>query len=311
MDTSILQAFLDRQPAGRTLFHYYRDRYAVEALSRAVGEGSTVHALKRSPLAGLLQRPIVKTILASACADGRVTPERLAQVWAHIVPTELLTYRLSYGRWGETKGYWKQYYRQTTRPGENLVVQLNFNNQHKQAYYRLIRPEADLHPFAGYGHPIRADDELTLAWCRVDIEPLTGEALIEEVQNDWIREADAGLRYKQKWQIGTDRARRDLKDYVTEILKPHRQVWAKAVVTATLNVLREAFDLHMVYFHSPESGAVLKGIEGSTPPRSLYSALPRKLGFRPTPHPPRFVRWVPRAWQALSAQPLSFFRLDL
>ena len=44
-------------------------------------------------------------------------------------------------------------------------------------------------PFEWWSHPVRQDGRHTLAWARMDVDLDAGEALIEEIQSDWIREA--------------------------------------------------------------------------------------------------------------------------
>ena len=44
------------------------------------------------------------------------------------------------------------------------------------------------------------------------------------------------------------------------------------------------------YYHSHETGGVVKRIDWGQAPRSLYSRLPRRFCFEPTPAAPRFLQ---------------------
>jgi hypothetical protein len=82
----------------------------------------------------------------------------------------------------------------TSRRGFNLVLQLNFSSRHDEPYRKLVDPD-DYRPFELGGHPVAKGALHTLAWSRLDIDLNTGEALIEEIQTDWIREALWERRY--------------------------------------------------------------------------------------------------------------------
>lgn len=323
MDTETLQDILARQRRGRTLFPYYKDHYAIYLLKRRVGTELTVRELKQSHAARFLQKPIVRQILAT-CPDGRLTAARLDQAWGLLDRNAIETYRLTLGRWGKPKGYWEQYYYQTSRPGENLVVQLNFGNKHNTAYQRLIKPKRS-HPFINTSHPVAQDNEHTLAWCRLDVDLHTKEALIEEVQNDWLRAADGKWQWVKR-RIAWLEKHRDghvyapdsgnpacriggLERYVAHVLKPHRKLWAEAVLTATLQFLLDDLNIRTVYYHTHDDGKRLKGLQWSGPPQSLYTTLPKRFGFRQTNQLPAFLQRVRRVRKAAEASPVSLFRV--
>lgn len=318
MDTETIQGILAKQKPGRVLFPYYKDYYAIYILKQFVGNGKTVRELKQSPFANFLHKPIVRDVLAT-CSDGVVTPEQLDTAWSLVDWDAIETYRLSLGHWGSSKGTWKwnQAYYQTSRPGGNVVVQLNFGNKHNNPYKRLIRPRG-LHPFTNGCHPIADEEqELTLAWCRVDADLEVGEALIEEVQNDWIREADDEWTWTQQSRVSTQETQnithreKALERYVKQILKPHRKLWAEAVLAATLQFLLEDLNIRTVYYHTYEGGQRLKGMGYGQPPRSLYSALPKRLGFRKTDKVPLFLQQERRLRKTLAKGPLTMFSLNL
>jgi len=205
------------------------------------------------------------------------------------------------GTWGGS-GYWNQDWYQNSRPGYNLVLHLNFSGKHNQPYHRLMQPEDDWHPFLGYGHP-RADDELTLAWARLDVDLDDGVALIEEIQNDWIRKARSLEKRLASWlEHKTDYVRRFLlprylpggsaeafRRYLDDILRPHEQLWDEAMLSATLWFLRNELGIRRIFYHTFASGNRLKGIDYTMPPRSLYTRLPRRFCFQETDEAPGFL----------------------
>jgi len=106
----------------RLLFRYFKDRYCLDLLKMALAtrwpgrKGAPVKELKSSPFEILLQKPIVKNALALA-GDGVLGNEHLDMQW----PLALETYVLTLDSWGTGDASWEQ----TSRPGSNLVLQLN------------------------------------------------------------------------------------------------------------------------------------------------------------------------------------------
>lgn len=305
-------------PEERVLFHYFKDRYALMLLSYFVGfEGQPLSTIKQSPFKGLLHKPAVKQLLPH-CANGRLTQTQLGNVW----PTESLIYRLTLGEWGDGK-HWR--WQQTSRAGKNVVLQLNFSNRHNQTYYRLLKP-LHRHLFERWAHPItREEGQHTLAWARIDLNLEDGEALIEEIQNDWIREALAYLgvvnafrerpqqreAIEQRWGCSFT----DMHRYVNQTLQPHLQVWDEAMLMAAIWYLKEEVGIGRIFYHTFESGNLLKNIGGrwSQPPRSIYSKLPRRFGFTETDERPQFLEqsWNRRLRKVMGQRPLRFYLLEL
>ena len=285
-------------PEERVLFHYFKDRYALLLLSYFVGsEGKTISEIKQSALKGLLNKPLLKTV-TKQCANGRLTATDLLNVW----PENTLIYRLTLGAWGDKKR-WR--WQQTSRAGKNLVLQLNFSNRHNEPYYRLLKPvrpdSADQdHLFEFGSHPINQEEgQHTLAWARIDLNLDDGEALIEEIQNDWIREAlviegiiNAAAKRGVQRQILQRRwgfSPECLQRYMNEALKPHIKVWDEAMLTAAIWYLREEIGIGRIFYHSFEGGNQLKNLTWAHPPRSLYTKLPRRFGFAETAERPQFL----------------------
>lgn len=160
-------------------FYYFQDRYALMLLSYYTGQGKTVREIKQSPYAKLLNRPVVKEVLARS-GKAVVTGDDLASVW----PAMPECFTIGFGGHGTDNGY-KDPFDQTSRPGMNLVVLLNYSNMHDSKFTRLV-PKEQSDWFRSLAHP-HARGRYTLAWTRVDIAADMSEALIEEVQNDWLR----------------------------------------------------------------------------------------------------------------------------
>lgn len=262
-----------RLPKGRTLFYYFRNRYSLMLLSYLVGNGMEKEEVKSSAFGKLLSKPIVREAVAN---HGKrfLTSEVFESAW----PGDPECYLLTLGRWG---GRPTLYGYQTSRAGFNLVLQLNFCSRHNRQYRSLIKPEGE-HPFEAWGHPIARQGFHTLAWSRIDIDVESGCALIEEIQNDWIRMAQWYVERK----LGGENARK----YLGKVLKPHIAMWDEAMLTATVWFLREEIGIRRIFYHTYESGAQLKHIYGRLPPRSLYTTLPRKFCFQETGERPAFLR---------------------
>jgi hypothetical protein len=281
MNTEQAKEIIASLPEGRTIFRYFKDRYAPALLSYMVGEGMTPSQIKQTPLAKLLGRPVVKD-LAARLGGGVLTPMALESTW----PAQSESYLLTLGIWGNPlEGRRYKWYYQTSRPAANLVLQLNFSAKHNRPYDKLLNPE-EYHPFEWTSHPINKTGRRTLAWARIDIDLDAGEALIEEIQNDWIRRALRSWRYGRP---KTNATRRALARYIRDILAPHVQIWDEAILAATIWFLRTELGVRRIFYHTFESGARLKRISGTKPPRSLYTRLPSRFCFHETCVPPGFL----------------------
>ena len=143
-----------------------------------------------------------------------------------------------------------------------------------------------------------------MSWARIDAGPDNGQALIEEIQNDWIRMAYEDLAVAERatrhgrpapWWLhprpdGTGRSEASLERYVRAVLAPQRRVWAEATLAAAIWFICEDLGIREIYFHTHETGCRLKGISGCKPPVSLYESLPRKFCFERTDVSPRFIK---------------------
>ncbi|MEM9775836.1 MAG: hypothetical protein AAF902_14765 [Chloroflexota bacterium] len=302
---------------GGTPFRYFKDRHALLLLAWAVGrEGMTIAEIKRSSYAGLLNKSTVKAII-SRCGNGRLTAGGLNGYWPEYSDQQF--YKLTLGEWATGKNrQWAQ--SQITRPGGNLVLQLNFTGQHDQEYNRLLKKER---PFGTRSHPI-SKDRNTLAWSRIDLDLETGEALIEEIQNDWIRSVQSRARW---WSTAKEPHRERMRKYhdwqidniVTyydQVLKPHIAHWSEAMLSAALWYLRHEVGVRTIYYHTFEWGNRFKHINSQwgAPPKSLYTKLPRTFGFKETADVPQFLLNKPthrKIRRLLRNEPVRFYKLQI
>ena len=309
MQRSELEEIIACLPRGKTLYQYFPDRQALWLLARAAGNGARIADLRRGEQAGLLGRPGVRAIIA-AKGDGILTAADLDAAW----PRRWQTYRLTLGRWGSDSRR-DAAYLQTSRPGWNLVLQMNFSKEHDAPFRRYVRDHRD-RPFEFGGHPIAGRRGRTLAWARLDVDLATGEALIEEVQNDWLRFAEWRrqelLAERREGAIDDPRVHKDTMTYFDRVLAPHRKHWDKAILLAVLMFLVEELGIRRIWMHEAECGARLKQILGVAPPRSLYTTLPRSFGFARTKAPPEFLDAAHRPLLRRGAREgwLRFWRLD-
>ncbi len=296
-----VDAIVRAEGASPIVFGYFNDAYAPKLLAYAIGGGRPLAALRAGPFARLLEKPCLKPALARA-ARGVLTPSCLRAVASGAEQRHFITL----DRWGgNNKSDWDDSWYQTSRGGQNLVVQLGFPAVHDRAYRRLIRPRGD-HPFVSESHPARTREPFTLGWARLDIDAEQGEVLIEEVQSDWVKCAhgchDLATDWLAEGQVAclspaeeTDATAMQLLVYVERALASYARRWEEAVLAAALEFIYERLGLRRIYFHTWESGLVMKRL-GSifAPPRSLYTDLPKRFCFRKTSKPPRTLRHDPR-----------------
>ncbi|HRE17914.1 MAG TPA: hypothetical protein PLW86_12760 [Rhodocyclaceae bacterium] len=302
----------------RTVYSYYRDRYSIGLLrhlarQRRQGEALNVATLKKSPYAPLLQKPRVKSALATLGHEA-IDEGFLA---AHDHDPNQEYFVLTLDTWGsERRKNWR--YRQTSRLGQNLVLQLNFSNMHDRRYAQLGCPTA----MFNYGNHPTASDRNTLAWARIDLDWASDCALIEEIQSDWIREvAWLAKRVERKLRAGyqaSDLIWYDRKQlplgplaaYCADTLQRYTSIWAEAMLWASIQFIRDELGIGRVFYHSEQGGRLLKRIRLSAPPRSLYTDLPRRFCFAPTRERPAFLEEDKEVRQLLRQHPeIEFFCL--
>ncbi|WP_028315015.1 hypothetical protein [Desulfatibacillum aliphaticivorans] len=318
MKEETVNEIIDCLPKGRTPFYYFRDRYALMMLSYFVGDGKRVQEIKKSPLGRLMNKPIVKNAAKNA-GSGLLTKGALDSVW----PMTPECYLLTLGKWGKNDR-WNTWCDQTSRRGTNLVLQLNFSGRHNQPFKRIFDAKYGS-PFECCGHPNAGKGRNTLAWARIDLDLDTDEALIEEVQSDWVKMALNGKENADR--ITKDPSDKpnihryfehvgcspeELRTYVDGILKPHMKIWDEAMLSAAVWFLKEEIGIRKIFFHTFDSGCNLKGFIFGKPPRSLYTKLPEKFCFTKTRDYPQFLERKSnrRVKGILKSKDLRFFHLD-
>lgn len=284
MKRAELKEILRYLPNYKVRFDYFKDRYALMLLSLATDGDVRKQQVKASPFAQLLDKAIVKELMAMS-GGGTISANDFDWYW----PGEIQCYYLTLGTWDGSACSWNQ----TSRSGFNLVLQLNFTNQHNGVYRRLVDPACE-RPFEHNDHPVSKTMH-TLAWSRLDIDLDRGVALVEEVQTDWIREARWAYRIAQRdnprFYWNRDLAKERVITYVEKVLKAYEATWDEAMLAATLWFLRREIGIREIFYHTPETGAAMKRIFYSRlPPRSLYTRLPRKFCFKETGEAPAFIK---------------------
>jgi len=279
MDIQELKEIIDCMPKGRTFFPYYQNRYAPMLLAWIIGEYGKVSDIKQSRYAGLLDKPPVKNLLATS-GKGTLSADALSLAWAEPHDQFLLTL----GQWGGDSPRWQQ----TSRAGYNLVLQLNVHEGYRKAFTKYL-PEDYQYLLEYSFHPVlnKGERELfrqTLGWVRMDIDFATGEALIEEIQSDWIRD----LQMLKK-ECATDAKSKAMYHYSGFVIERFGKIWDEALLCAALWFLIEEMGLTTIWYHTFETGNQLKRIKYRQPPRSLYSKLPRKFCFTETSDQPLFL----------------------
>jgi hypothetical protein len=293
VDKRLILEILDCLPKERTVFRYFKGRYALMLLKNVIGKGEKVNQLRKTPYANLLEKPEVRQVLAQV-GQGLVTREHLDSVWS----TNTLHFILTVDIWGGSS----YRYNQTSRRGYNLVLQLNFSNQHDGAYRRMVKPKYhqmlnhDTHPVLRTG--ARPYFRETLAWSRIDVDFPANSALIEEVQCDWLRRAKFLLSHARRrkmtnqetvlWRESRGKVN-DVIAYCEEILLPYQQIWDEALLTATIEFIKTELSIHQIFYHTHTTGHVVKNIKGDKPPVSLYDKLPRKFCFIRQDQAPAFL----------------------
>lgn len=269
---------------GRTLFPYGKDWYAVSLLRMAMRH-TTLPQLKHTRLGNLLEKPRLRAWLGSLGKQSP-TPADLDLLW----PDETETYRLTAGLFDG----WAQ----TSRKGKdawNIVLQINLNENDARIMERKFPDRSD-DPFEYRWHPVHEGRHRTLAWARIDLDWSSGEALIEEIQNDRLREVGESVAYirrqglKTVWLNGQEVDAAFVLDYWDKRLRLSRQWWDEAMLSAAVGFIVNELGLRRIYYHSPISGAKLKGDGANKAPTSLYTDLPKRFCFEKTIDLPTFLK---------------------
>lgn len=294
MDRSTIDELLELYSGTRRLFYYDKDEYARYLLQRQVKTSTALKDIRQTNWSRLLDRPKLKSA-SGDWGDGQLNAERLELLRS----PNPLPFRITFSKWGEARRD-RYNWTQTSRPGYNLVLQLNFANEHNREYNKAVYQKLGWHPFYFSCHPARANKEFTLAWARIDLSENLEEALIEEIQSDWWRDASDEIIHRQhrkrdangqwrEWTETKSRHQLDIKAYEayhSNVLKAYGEIWPEAILTATLQFLWEEIGVSRIFYHTYKIGCKLKNCR---PPRSLYTKLPKRFCFEPTSEYPQFI----------------------
>lgn len=308
-------------PKGKTLFAYERDHYCVMLARWLVEAGWSARAIRQSRFSRVLDKPRLKGFLNER---GRL--QLAAQDFVWLAPERPAQWRLTAATWGSESDF--QYF-QISRPGRNIVLQLNFPHSHNAALAQLLDPTVSK-AFSNTYHP-HSRRENTLAWARLDVDLESGSALIEEIQSDWIRRVEHRARYPRSLYNWLRRnctgaempAYRDfalsLFRYQKRVLKPLARDWQEVMLAAALHFLIDELGVKNIYMHEFDSGNRLKCIDEKyrLPPRSIYTTLPRKFCFQNGRPAPEFLvealrhRRKSGKLKIADTEGLAFWQLDL
>lgn len=303
MEFDDVEALRARWGHGRRLFRYFKDRYALMLIEYALAAYPSVADLKRSPYRRLLQKPLLRDLLSrlhGAAPSRRDLREAVAG--------DTQAYRLSLGTWPLKARDLGTSWAQVTRDRWNVVLQLNLDRRHTQHLRQFLSPVDAAHPFDGV-HPVAPVPEITIAWVRMDVDPRRREALIEEVQTDWIQH----VGFEAEDHDLDDPAAVKWKQYEQGLLKPHLRTWSEAALAAAIELLHREQGISTIYFHTYDAGRYLKNMGESRPPRSLYTDLPRRFCFTKTAEHPRFIVETAKSRQRRGLKRMSreWYRLRL
>ncbi len=278
-----LKELISCLPEGRTLFTYGKDLYAAQLLSYQLQTPQAIHELRNSPFAHLIQKPKIRQHLGKL-GKSVVSADDLKL----FQPDQFETFRLKldhyHGMQTSRKG----------KTGHNLVLQLNLN-QSEHAFLKREVVDREKDPFEFFFHPIHRGAHRTLAWARIDLDLETGEALIEEVQNDRIRECHWMLNYMREFKqetytrLGITFTKAFVEAYWNRYLAPLAKIWDEAMLSAAIKFIREELGLKRIFYHTMQSNKQIKRDGADEAPRSIYTKLPSRFGFVLTDEAPSFL----------------------
>ncbi|MEM7359707.1 MAG: hypothetical protein AAF431_11465 [Pseudomonadota bacterium] len=292
-------------PYGKTHFRYYPGAYAPRLLSLLIPEQMRLKKLKQTRFKRLLEHKNLRDVVASS-GGGILHREALDAVWQE--PSQ--PFLLSLCRWGSNT---ERDYHQTSRFGENLVLQLNLPKVSQRKFKEWINPDSTLtgswsyHPVQlPYKNPLFRD---TLAWSRIDLDFRHNEALIEEVQSDSVRDVRRWARRYRR--CGCKRCRQRL--LFVDWFDNYANIWSEALLMATIWFINQELGIERIYMHTARSGwQVKKMCKSVHAPRSLYSDLPRKFAFKRTWAAPEFLLETRCYKQLIRKQPdIDFYQLSM
>ena len=317
METKLLEEVQYCLNGDRMLYQYYPDKYAVDIIDRhlRIRGDKSVRDLKQGNLWPLLNKPVVKDWVSQVGSGvlKRDKLDKLEQIAGYKYFDQTETFVLTLGSWGRYESFqWAQ----MSRPGENLVLQLNLSGRWSKGFKRMTARRAN--DYFGDWHPISETRDLTLSWARIDLDFVTNEVLIEEVQSDIVGFCRGLLKMALKAQSkGDTRCQfaysefdvESVTKYCRSFLSAFEKTWQDMMLAASLEFCFETLGVDSVFYHSFDSGNRLKNIKDRKPPKSLYSQLPRRFCFAKTKQTPQFILNDKRMKKRLkNLKDLEFYR---
>lgn len=289
MEAALVDEVLACLPTNRTLFRYCKDQYATYLLQRVLNKKGplSVQQLKQSCYRQLLEKPFVRDAL-------QITGKQKVEAWhlENVAISDLNHYVLTLGKWGNRTGGL-----QTSRPGCNLVLQLNLPESLDTEFKRITGDV--INEFTTSSHPQSNKRTATLVWARLDIDFDSDEVLIEEIQSDLIRVLERikirALTSKTGnathfMYSGVTINRQRMVAYCEKVIAMQKKIWAEAMLAACLWFIHNELGMSKVFYNRFETGNHMKEINWRLPPRSLYTDLPEKFCFNLTQEAPTFIR---------------------
>ncbi len=307
MDTQLLNEVIACLPKGKTHYRYFKGAYAPRLLTMLMPKQASIHSIKKTRFGRLLEQPLLKSAVAN-CGDGRLTQETLSSLWCE--PS--LPFLLTVSRWG---GKRERDWFQTSRFGENLVLQLNLPAENTRKLRTLVDSEGEWTINGRYSsHPVQMHKRErsfrdTLGWSRIDVDFEHNEALIEEVQSDGVRNIRRWARYHRgRENLGS---RRILE--FCQWFERYQPIWAEAMLLATIEFIQHELGVNRIFMHTARSGWRVKKMDKDWhAPRSLYTDLPRKFLFKRTFAAPEFLLQERCYKQLIRKNPdIDFYQLSM
>ncbi|MEM7569497.1 MAG: hypothetical protein AAF337_06860 [Pseudomonadota bacterium] len=264
-------------------FDYAKDDFALHILARQVGNGRTARQIKASPVAGLLAKA-QHAVRGNGVLDQTDCAQALARSESQIFP---MTTRA----WGNNPGpKYDRFYYQTARQGFNLVLQLGLPEPFWRDFRALCKPNMR-DPYNSDWHPARKSGPPTLAWARIDLDWTTKEALIEELQSDWVTLGEDDRRDEWVSQYAFDGQEERVLTYLRHVLPSVETLWSEALLWLSIHILTRHLRLQRIFLYDHDTGNKTKAYPGgSVGPRSLYEKLPKRFGFLKEAGTPAFLK---------------------
>lgn len=302
------------------VYYYYKDKYLVDSLLEKMNDSQiSVNELKSGLASRLLQKQWFKSAILSKSGGSKVRREDIEHFW----PQGTLAFDVQVSHWGEDpKKHQKDKWLQTSRSGYNLVLQINLNQEHFEVYNSWLKPR-----WHGEGifnctcHPV-SEKRITLGWIRIDLDFETNELLIEEIQTDWLRDLASLAKNlktneasKHKSILKSDGIDGSIDNFwkYYDYMQPIAKIWDELAASVAIWFAKTELQIQNIYMHSFESCLLFKDQYNSKPPRSIYTKLPKKMGFVMCESVPEFLRkeiYLKRYFRKAKKESVKWFKLE-